>query len=69
MNVMTQLECCIGDNMACFKCGSINQGIRYYTMKELKKGSPSRGKNKEYVEVKVKHTFCKDCQSATMEYS
>lgn len=55
--------------MLCFKCEGNHLVIRKYTLLELKKGSPTRGKNKEFITVKVKHIHCKDCQSSEMEYS
>lgn len=54
--------------MKCFHCDSNHVNIRLYTMKELKKNSPKRGKNKEYVDVKVKHYTCMSCQSQSAEY-
>jgi len=55
--------------MKCFSCSSPQVNLRYYSMQELKKGSPTRGKNKEYVTVKVKHATCKVCQAQSAEYS
>lgn len=55
--------------MACFKCNSTYLCHRRYEIKELKKGSPTRGKNKEYVTIKVKEIKCKDCQATSLEYS
>lgn len=54
--------------MACFKCGSNYMASRTYTMRELAKGSPSKGKNKKYVEVEVKEVYCRDCQSKELTY-
>lgn len=55
--------------MPCFKCESKYISIRYYKMRELAKGSPSKGKNKKYVEIEVKEVFCKDCNSKEMSYT
>ncbi|AEK81991.1 hypothetical protein NDAWWUGD_CDS0086 [Salmonella phage SeKF_80] len=55
--------------MKCFKCDSTHMASRTYTMRELKKGSPKRGKNKEYVTITVKEWKCRDCQSCSLEYS
>lgn len=55
--------------MACFKCGSKYTALRLYEIRELKKGSPTRGKNKEYITIKVKEEKCSECQSSAMEYS
>lgn len=55
--------------MSCFKCGSHYVIIRKYEMKELAKGSPSRGKKMQWVTVKVKQEICKDCGSAEMTYT
>ena len=54
--------------MSCFKCGSNYTSIRFYRIRELAKGSPSKGKNKKYVEIEVKEVLCKDCSSKEMSY-
>lgn len=43
-------------------------GTTRYVIRELAKGSPTRGKNVQYVEVLVKEVFCKDCQSKELVY-
>lgn len=55
--------------MKCFKCGSTYVAMRRYTINELAKGSPTRGKNKKYKEVKVTEIKCKECQSSEMTYA
>ncbi|WHS68325.1 hypothetical protein [Salmonella phage PKM.Hi.22.6] len=55
--------------MRCPTCSGIELNISYTKIRELKKGSPSRGKNKQYVEITVKKTRCNECQSTEMEYS
>lgn len=54
--------------MACFKCKSNHLGSRSYLLRELDSNSPSRGKNKKYITLKVKEVFCKDCFSKEMSY-
>lgn len=54
--------------MKCFKCDSSHINIRKYDMRELKSDSPKRGKNKEYVVVKVIQYVCMTCQSQSAEY-
>lgn len=54
--------------MACFKCGSKYTSIFTKVIRELAKGSPTKGKNKKYIETKVTEVFCRDCHSTEFKY-
>lgn len=54
--------------MKCPFCDSVHVNIRLYKVMELKKGSPTRGKNKQYTEVNARHYTCMSCQSQSVEY-
>lgn len=54
--------------MPCFKCGSKYLHISKTKIRELAKGSPTRGKKVKWVSVECTKVQCLDCQSAEMTY-
>jgi hypothetical protein len=54
--------------MKCSKCNDTTMSVRYYTRRELAKGSPSRGKNRKWNEVKIKELRCSNCQTVELTY-
>lgn len=54
--------------MKCFKCDSKYLSINSKRIRELAKGSPSKGKNKKFVEIKVTEVSCRSCLSTEFKY-
>lgn len=54
--------------MACFSCGSKYVNITHHKMKELAKGSPTRGKKVVWVDREYKQLTCMDCKSGEIIY-
>lgn len=54
--------------MKCYRCDSTHTGSWSHVIRELAKGSPTRGKNMKFVETKVTEVFCRDCHSKSFTY-
>ncbi|EFV9058482.1 hypothetical protein GE321_00610 [Shigella sonnei] len=54
--------------MKCFKCESTLLHLDSKVIRELAKGSPTKGKNKKFVEIKVIGIHCSECKSCSFLY-
>ncbi|AHI60836.1 hypothetical protein CH16_gp059 [Escherichia phage KBNP1711] len=54
--------------MKCSKCEGTNLNLSSKVISELAKGSPTKGKNKKFINVRVYTTTCKDCRTSVFNY-
>ncbi|BEH83362.1 hypothetical protein [Escherichia phage phiEc_1] len=52
----------------CSKCEGTNLHLSNKVIRELAKGSPTKGKNKRFTNVRVYTAICKDCLTTECHY-